>query len=84
MASQTTKEFLVNSIRNTEAYSSNKSDCKYPCGICKFEVKHNHKAIFCTSCDNWVHIKCDGTSIENYKIMMKNNLANPEPFENEI
>ena len=87
MASQTptAMDFLVDSIRNSNLSSqSKKLNSKFPCGICKFEVKHNHKAIFCTNCDSWVHIKCDGTSIEDYKIMMKNNRDNDELIENEI
>ena len=51
--------------------------------VCHYDVKHNDKAILCTSCDNWVHIKCNGITIEEYKTRMKSNRDNPILIEND-
>ena len=40
---------------------------RYPCAICDLPVARNHYALQCDSCDQWVHIKCDGISKEEYK-----------------
>ena len=45
----------------------------YPCGICKKNVNKNQKAIECTQCNQWIHIKCNGTSLEDYNIMLETN-----------
>ena len=50
----------------------------FPCGICKFNVKHNDKAILCTVCDHWIHIKCNGITVDEYKTEQNNNRENPE------
>jgi len=39
---------------------------KYPCVICNRAVAKNHKGIQCDTCDLWVHIKCNNTSITEY------------------
>ena len=45
-----------------------KSFCnlKYPCNLCSKSVMKNQKAVQCDSCDLWVHIKCNGTSDDEY------------------
>jgi hypothetical protein len=40
---------------------------KYPCIICERPVAKNHQALQCDSCDNWVHIRCDRVTKEEYK-----------------
>ena len=45
----------------------------YPCGICQKNVNNNQKAIECTSCNLWIHIKCDGTTIDEYNRILENN-----------
>ena len=45
----------------------------YPCGICQKNVNMNQKAIECTSCNLWIHIKCNGTTIDEYNNIMDNN-----------
>ena len=45
----------------------------YPCGICKKNVNNNQKAIECTQCNQWIDIKCNGTSLEDYNIMLETN-----------
>ena len=39
---------------------------KYLCGICWKEVKDNHRAILCDTCDTWSHLKCTDVSIKLY------------------
>ena len=51
---------------------------KFPCSICNFDVKHNDKAIFCTSCEKWAHIRCTDISVEEYRKMQMDNLENPD------
>ena len=48
---------------------------KYPCGICEKNVNQNQKAIECTSCLSWVHIKCNGTTVEEYNELIDHNLG---------
>ena len=38
----------------------------YPCCICDKCVRDNQKALLCTHCNNWVHIKCAGISVSTY------------------
>ena len=45
----------------------------YPCGICQKNVNNNQKAIKCSSCNLWIHIKCNGTPIDEYNDMINNN-----------
>ena len=42
-------------------------------GICKKNVNKNQKAIECIQCNQWIHIKCNGTSLEDYNIMLETN-----------
>ena len=44
---------------------------KYPCGICKKSVNKNKKAINCSVCSEWVHIKCNGVSINEYEKLVE-------------
>ena len=46
---------------------------RYPCKICKFGVKKNHKAVHCDRCEQWVHIKCNQINKETYNNLMNNN-----------
>ena len=41
---------------------------KYPCGIFHKAVTANDKAVHCESCNTWVHIACNGTSIDDYEL----------------
>jgi len=78
-------DFLLDSIKSKPLLGNTTPNVniKFPCSICNFEVKHNHKAIYCTTCKKWVHIKCNGTSIDDYKQMMKSNLENPDLVNSE-
>ena len=77
------KNFLIESLKqqqNDLIYTIN-ANHPYPCGICQKNVNNNQKAIECTHCKSWVHIICNGTSVDEYNaIIMKNTLLN----ENEI
>ena len=55
----------------TKSKSSRK--LKFPCSICESSVMSNQKAIQCDSCNLWAHIKCDGTSLNDYNDMMDPN-----------
>ena len=77
-------DYLIESIKASKTNCSNQSSAiKFPCGLCTREVKHNDKAIFCTSCLSWVHIKCNGITIDEYKFRMRRNCENPELVESE-
>ena len=77
-------DFIVQSIRDALCNnsnisgSSNKAVPEFPCSICSFDVKHNHKAILCTCCDKWVHIKCNNISVDEYIKLQQQNRDNPE------
>ena len=76
--------FLKNSIRYTKALLSNQNRIpEYPCGICKFDVKHNDKSIYCSECEKWIHIKCTDVSSEEYREMQIRNRENPELIDSE-
>lgn len=40
---------------------------KYPCSICNKNCLNNQACIQCSKCDKFCHIKCDGTSLANYR-----------------
>ena len=40
---------------------------KFPCSICDKNCNKNQDAIYCTSCSQWVHKKCNCTSKGEYK-----------------
>ena len=44
-----------------------KRDAKFPCFMCDKNCNKNQQAIFCTSCLNWVHRKCNGTTKTEYE-----------------
>ena len=39
---------------------------KYLCCICYKEVRDNHRAILCDTCDTWSHLKCTDVSVKLY------------------
>ena len=42
---------------------------KFPCKICENPVAKNHKAIQCDKCHLWVHIKCNKTNTQTYRLL---------------
>ena len=40
---------------------------QYPCGICHKNIPDNHKSVFCSNCNLWVHIKCNNISVSEYR-----------------
>ena len=38
----------------------------FPCAMCDKNCNNNQHEIFCTSCSNWVHRKCNGTTKTEY------------------
>ena len=53
--------YLTESIKQSNSYCNINATHPYPCGICK------KNAIECTLCKQWIHIKCNGTSPDDYK-----------------
>ena len=47
---------VIDSLGNKKMITSNG---KTFCGICKKEVCRNQACISCTSCQNWVHLRCN-------------------------
>ena len=66
------QNYLIESLKqNNDQYKNiiNASH-PYPCGICQKNVNNNQKAIECTLCKYWIHIKCNGTTDIEYNNMM--------------
>ena len=69
------KNHLIDSLKQQidgYAYTIN-ANHPFPCGICQKNVNVNQKAIECTNCKFWIHIKCNGTSMDEYNKMMDEN-----------
>ena len=82
-------DYLIQSIRDTQMSNntdtkSSKNKVKFPCSICNFDVKNNDKSIQCTTCEFWVHIRCNGISVDEYKERQKRNRGNPELIDGEL
>ena len=63
--------------RIVEALSADKdlnsqNNFKWPCSICNKNVTDSMKGIRCDSCKKWCHIRCDGTSAEEYEYLVLN------------
>ena len=60
---------LLKNKSNSSEMSSNRpsTNIKHPCGVCKKSVSKNQKAIFCSTCLNWIHRKCNGMSVKEYE-----------------
>ena len=52
---------LLKNKSNSSELSSNRpsANIKHPCGVRKKSVNKNQKAIFCSTCLNWIHRKCN-------------------------
>ena len=54
-----------------------------PVVFVKKNVNKNQKAILCSNCAHWIHIKCNGTSIMDYNQMIEyNSTLSDEEIEN--
>ena len=78
-----TTDYLIESIKAINLNNKNKP-VKFPCSICNCEVKNNDKSIQCTTCELWVHIKCNGISVEEYTKRQHRNRDNPELEDGEL
>ena len=58
-------------LAGKELNPSNK--LKFPCAICNKNCTKNQACIQCDECDKWCHIKCDGTSKEDYHFYQTTN-----------
>ena len=62
---------IINKYNNVPYDNTISARHPYPCGICFKNVNFNQHAIECTECNYWVHIKCNGTSLTEYKNMIE-------------
>ena len=81
-------DFIIDSINASKKSNCEKNKCtsvsvKYPCGICQNEVKNNDKSVKCSKCSFWIHIRCNGISVDEYKAMIERNNIHPELIEDE-
>ena len=67
--------FLIDSIKQKQGYYQNviKAQHPYPLLHLSKECKCQSEIHFCTSCNHWVHIKCNGTPVSEYNTMMEAN-----------
>ena len=63
-------ERIIDHINDT---NNPRSCVKDPCGFCNKTVKIDHQAIQCDSCELWVHISCNNTSLTEYEHLMHKN-----------
>ena len=82
-------DHLIQSIREAQIAKNNtinnvKRDYPYPCSICNHAVKNNDKSIQCSTRELWVHIRCNGISVEEYIERQQRNLNNPELIDSEV
>ena len=70
-------EFIGQSVKRFRTIKKEPKPNKPPCSICSHIVKHNDKAIFCDSCDKWTHIRCNQTTVAEYKSIIDKNIADP-------
>ena len=69
------QNYLIESLKQNDDYYKNiiNASHPYPCGICQKNVNNNQKAIECSLYKFWIHIKCNGTTNEEYNKMMDSN-----------
>ena len=59
-------EYILNDTNNPSSCVND------PCGICKKKVKSDRQAVLCDSCELWVHISCNKTSLREYENLKYN------------
>ena len=68
--------YLTDSISHNNLFQNViNANHPYPCGICQKNVANNQKAILCTSCNFWIHIKCNGTPVAEYNQIIDDNAS---------
>ena len=69
------QKYLIASLKQDEGCYTNVINAihPFPCGIYQKNVSSNQKSIECTMCKHWIHIKCNGTTIEDYNKMIQKN-----------
>ena len=77
------QNYLIESLKHNKNIIN--ATHPYPCGICQKNVNNNQKAIECSSCNYWIHIKCNGTTNMEYNNLIESNnhLTNKEIEEQE-
>ena len=68
MTNTNVQNYLIDSLKLSKNSFNNLCNAShpFPCGICQKNVHNNQKYIKCTSCKFKVHIKCNGTTVEEY------------------
>ena len=68
MTNNNIQDLLIDSLKRSKDDYNNVTYVShpFPCGICQKNVHNNQKYSKCTSCLFKVHIKCNGTTIEEY------------------
>ena len=46
---------------------------KFPCSVCYKSVAKNHKAVKCSCCKKWIHIKCNHIDVNTYELLKISN-----------
>lgn len=46
---------------------------KFPCGVCSAPVKSNQRGVQCDVCGLWLHARCIGVSIDDYRELQRSN-----------
>ena len=49
------------------------TNCKADCGLCSGTVLKGHKAVWCDSCDMWIHNECSFTAETQYETVNNTN-----------
>ena len=73
----------INNNSNKKRSKLPKKHIEFPCSICNLEVKHNDKAILCTCCELWSHIRCNNISVSEYRELQEKNRDFPEAVDSD-
>ena len=49
--------------------TSDSSEPKFPCNICKIACLWGERAVCCDNCDEWYHVECMGMKTECYQVL---------------
>jgi hypothetical protein len=63
--------------------STSKTENNSVCIRCKSDVKSSDKGVECEICGLWYHVQCEGMSIEQYQLMLKEECKNLHWFCND-
>ena len=69
MASEERENHIIETIKQNKGLYQNTINAAHPhpCGICQKNVNQNQKYLVCMTCKYWIHIKCNGSSVNEYE-----------------